>query len=396
MLGSLSPLLDLAREGSLLSDLAKSMLAPRPEPEPAAPAPEPEPTLRERTAAVLRERRRTLALEKALDHARWAAAYREHAYPEEYRPLGREWDELVTLPGAAITRAAPTERSRELARLRGTPKCCWTGDDWELAGETVRAIRGVLDAGGALHDEAGRPTGRHRALLALGHDPGQVEAREFERLIPVMKAMPFAPGSADDGLLAHMTERHGGVPEGHGRLLHIVPTVEGVDIQHQVMTLDALRESWPYYSTCGNIDLEHLSKQGHPEGEGRKRILRAGFPYHPAVGKVFYEVGRPIPGTFDPEDCSFLARVYEDKPDADSAANWYWSTARSRPWRASVGGFASTPVPAIVHNRDPRLNLDRTQLVGVVKTWRWNNVALTLEAVNHHVPPVNALARPQD
>lgn len=295
------------------------------------------------------------------------------AVPGERIPLAKAWDANVTLSMRDLHRRGESD----LARLRGTPKRFWDEEDWGIAEKALAAIH------------AGEKSLSAQQTLSV----------EFD-------VTPVLPGDIEKSLVAERPDYLSTLLESgvdlwkYRRIIRVTPTALRPDLVHQVLQLDALREGWSYFEGNGNLDIEHLSKQGHAEGEGAKRIRRAGFPYDPKVGKVFYEIGRPIPKTFDPSDCSFLAFVYEDKADNASAANWFWSTIVDRspatPWKASVGGFTQAPVPAIIHNRDERTNTDQTQLVGVIKKWLWNNTALTLEPVNHHVPPIDLVRNARD
>jgi hypothetical protein len=177
------------------------------------------------------------------------------------------------------------------------------------------------------------------------------------------------------------------------RIIHIVPSVEGVDLGHQVTDLDCLRESWPMYEQYGNVDLEHLCRPRMDEAAAKKRIQGMGMPYNPRYGKTFYHIGGPIPGSFDEKDCSFDAFIHEGMSDDESAANMVWRSFHANPpyrWKASIAGFAQKPVAAIVNNKDAVLGVDRRQLVTVIKRFEWDGTALTLKPMNHLVPVITA------
>jgi hypothetical protein len=303
---------------------------------------------------------------------------------------GKAFSSLVNMSSETINALQSWCVPKEtMSKLKGTPKSMWDDEDWRYAKSFVRMIQTCL--------KNNLPT------ESFGHS----------RLIESQKAVTIAEGTntfleIEKGLAAFesITSTYGqdytdllknqGVDlSPYSRVIKIVPSVERIDLQHQLVTLDALRASWKFFEKYGNVDIEHLTRMSLSESEAKKRIVAAGFPYDPNVGRVFWEIGRPIPNSFNTADCSFLAYIYEDKASNKSAANWYWSTVTERypptPWKASIGGFIQSPVPTILQNNDEVLGVKRLQLVGVVKKWSWNNCTQTLSPVNFHVPPTEII-----
>jgi|GEM_PF-5351666 len=175
------------------------------------------------------------------------------------------------------------------------------------------------------------------------------------------------------------------------RLLKITPGWDAIDIENQAIVKDVLRDAWPYYEKSGNVDLEHLTKKGGDTLDEYKKILRAqGFPTESVLGRDYFEIGRPVAGSFDHEECSFIAEIYQGTPVADE----FWRTVQAGwVWRPSVGG-AARYAKVVAKNHDhlfPRLQ-GRKQEFELARMFRWNNVGLTLEPVNHHVLPVETVS----
>lgn len=180
------------------------------------------------------------------------------------------------------------------------------------------------------------------------------------------------------------------------RVIKIQPSWEVVDVKNEFVAKSTMREAWPYYEQCGNVDLEHLTRKGGKTLEDYAATLyREGFPVADALekyGRSYFEIGRPIAGSFHEEDCWFLAEIYVGNPVAD----WFWDTLTRQspalPWKPSVAG-ACRYVDAVVSHSDPAFGIKNLkQGARVMKSFpRWNNVGLTIEPVNHWVPPVEVV-----
>ncbi|TDE87338.1 hypothetical protein [Deinococcus sp. S9] len=179
------------------------------------------------------------------------------------------------------------------------------------------------------------------------------------------------------------------------RLIRVTPSFEAIDLQNQLTTKDVIREAWPYYEQAGNYDLEHLTKKGGKSFEEFKALVKAqGFQIPDGMdevaGRDYYEIGRPVKGSFDPESCTYLVEIYKGHPPAD----WFWHTLTEVsppwPWKNSIGGAAKlTEVVAV--NPEPIFGKGREQKFEVLRQFRWNNTAATLEPVNNYCPPVEVV-----
>lgn len=362
-------------------------------------------TLREIARKHMAEQARLEKIVTMSREKRYEAAKTQIAWYEDYKAYagldnaekaartecGRDFTNLVNMSSDDI-RTSPRGDDRvrdDLIRLKGTPKAMWDDEDWRCAKSFVHMIKACL----GYNVEA--ETFGHSRLIesqkAVTIAEGTNTFLEIEKGLTAFESITSTYGRDYADLLKHQ-----GVDLSlYSRVIKIVPSVERIDLQHQLVTLDALRASWKFFEKYGNIDIEHLTRMSLSESEAKKRIVAAGFPYDPNVGRVFWEIGRPIPNSFNTADCSFLAYIYEDKPSNKSAANWYWSTVTERnpptPWKASIGGFIQSPVPTILQNNDEVLGVKRLQLVGVVKKWNWNNCTQTLSPVNFHVPPTEVI-----
>ena len=180
------------------------------------------------------------------------------------------------------------------------------------------------------------------------------------------------------------------------RIARVWPGFDGVDLQDQVAVKKTLCESWPYFELNGNIDLEHLSKKG---GENFKtyqaKLFAEGFELPQgmdlAAGRLYYEIGRPIAGSWDDQTCSFVAEFRQNHPPSD----WFWRTCMEEspglPWKPSVGGQARV-IKKLFKNTDPTFQVDHWQEIGELTRFRWNNVAMTLEPVNHRVANIQIVS----
>lgn len=303
---------------------------------------------------------------------------------------GRDFTNLINMSSDAITALQSFSAPKDvMLKLKGTPKSHWDDEDWHYAKSFVSMVKACLQ-----HGLPTEPYGHSRLIesqKAVTIAEGTNTFFEIEKGLAAFESITATYGQD----YADLLKNQGVDLSPYSRVIKIIPSVERVDLQHQIVTLDALRASWKFFEKYGNIDIEHLTRMSLSETEAKKRIVTAGFPYDPNVGRVFWEIGRPVPNSFNTADCSFLAYIYEDKPSNKSAANWYWSTVTERkpptPWKASIGGFIQSPVPTILQNNDEVLGVNRLQLVGVVKKWNWNNCTQTLSPVNFHVPPTEVI-----
>ena len=180
------------------------------------------------------------------------------------------------------------------------------------------------------------------------------------------------------------------------RLVKITPSFEQIDLQNQLTVKDVIREAWPYFEMQGNIDLEHLTKKGGRTFEEFKEALfNEGFTLPEGMsevaGRAFFEIGRPVRGSFNSEECSFIAEIYVGHPVADW---WYHTVTEVTPawsWRPSIAGAAKL-VKVVTENPDPIFGKGMTQEIEVLRMFRWNNVGLSLEAINFYTPTVEVVS----
>lgn len=257
--------------------------------------------------------------------------------------------------------------------------------------EWLRGVVEVLKAGGPFDEEdlpdiPGLP--RHREDPITFYDPDEVQ----KALAPVLLAEQAMTQAAVE-VIADV-EKAAGAGEGR-RLLKIIPSFECIDLQNQLTTKDTIREAWPYYELAGNVDLEHLTKKGGKTYEEYRAVVKAqGFEVpegmDEAAGRNYFEVGRPVRGSFDSEECSFIAEIYKGHPVAD----WLWSTLTevtpAWQWKPSIGGAAKL-AEVVAENPDPIFGRGRTQKFEVLRQFRFNNVGLTIEPVCHYVAPAEVV-----
>lgn len=179
------------------------------------------------------------------------------------------------------------------------------------------------------------------------------------------------------------------------RLIRIIPSWEAVDLQGEYISKEEIIRAWPYYEENGNIDLEHLTKKGgRTYQEYVSKLREEGFDIskiNPAMGRTYFEIGRPVKGSFNEEDCSFLAEIYQGTEVADE----FWHSLKSGwKWKPSVGG-KSARIPIEAEVGDPMLGYQGKRQVNVMLNFRWNNVAMTLEPVNHYTRPVEIVSHSQ-
>ena len=184
------------------------------------------------------------------------------------------------------------------------------------------------------------------------------------------------------------------------RLLRVAPHIESIDLAHELTPLDVLTAAWPYYEACGNFDLEHATKSNAENLDEMVAELR-GRGLAPKVnnGKISYEIGRPVKGSFNPEDGSYLVEIYAGDSASAEAATWFWAsltkTSPPVPWKTSIAGQAAY-VDVLGHNQDPRLGVEVKHMkFERMVYFRWSNTAATLEAVNHWSPPVQIVRDPR-
>jgi hypothetical protein len=180
------------------------------------------------------------------------------------------------------------------------------------------------------------------------------------------------------------------------RVIRIVPSVDKVDLQNQKVALDFLRSQWGFYADYGNVDLDHAAAPYKSEEDAKAFMERQGYSYDANAGKAYMELGRPIVGTFDPSDCSFLAYIYAAGEDGTvhPLAEWWWSTLHTNPprrWRASVGLMAVPPTQVVADGSDERLGISRKIITEEIREGRWFNTAMTPYPVHSHVPGIEVV-----
>jgi hypothetical protein len=379
---------------------------------------------------------RAWRLEECEDLISWSRAIKAVSTISETEKKRREkiserWDELVNMSGRAVLNYAASDlgkksglsfseaarqgitsgrqRPRQIARLKGKPKKSWTADDWDIASRIVNFITRMRGNPGSLYDEKGKPTRKLMSLLIWGHDPRReknlnplaalsmdMSVVEFEKNLSPFETIYRRHGDQ----MVEMLKSAGVDLSRYSRVIRVVPSVERIDLESDITMLDALRKGWDFYATNGNICIEHLASPTRDEAKAQLNAMAQGYGWNSFEGKTFYEIGRPIPGTFNHKDCSFFAYIYapdekavatNQKNPSLTLANWFWDTLHTTPprvWRPSIGGWTSRPVPGVALNRDPSRHIERKQVVSVIKDYVWLNTTMTAQPVNHFVPPV--------
>lgn len=289
------------------------------------------------------------------------------------------WCQNKDRRGQALSARARSKVNLERRAARRVEKALWAHVEW---------MRGVLSAEGTLDlpDELpGEVREVEKALSELQDGLGQQELRralpDLSELTEAQRAIVLDPANAGK------------------RLLYVPGHVASVDLAHEITPLSVLAAAWPYYEANGNFDIEHATKAtGKTLEDTVADLKRRGLAPKVQFGKVCYEVGRPVPGSFAPENGSYLVEIYGGDSEFAEAANWFWDSidpAKTNPpvpWKTSIAG-QSAYVDVIVNNRDARLGLDIKNMRAEKMTYfRWNNTAATLEAVNHWSPPVRAVS----
>ncbi len=177
------------------------------------------------------------------------------------------------------------------------------------------------------------------------------------------------------------------------RIIRIVPNTGKTDLQNQALILDQLRVGWgETYERWGNVDINHMASPTRTEEKAKKKILDEGYEWT-AKGKTFLEIGRPIPKTFDPLDCSFLVYIYHDRNDDDSLCNWFWKTLTEydppRVWKASVGMMSMPATPGMI--QETIGDRTTTLAVGMIERAAWYGISMTELPVDSFVPPVDVI-----
>ena len=294
--------------------------------------------------------------------------------------------------------ASGRDRPRQIVRLKEKGSAHWTDADYAVAGRVVSFCARMTGNEGPLRDDKGRPTRKLLSLWIWGHNPaggGSVGStpKEVEKaLSPLLLAEQAMAGSHLE-VIVDIAKADGG---GEGRrLLRITPSFEAIDLQNQLTTKAVIREAWPYYEQAGNFDLEHLTKKGGKNLEEYRRLIEAqGFKLPEAIdeiaGRDYYELGRPVAGSFDPESCTCVVEIYKGHPVAD----WFWHTLTAItpawPWKCSIGGAAKL-TEVVAENPEPIFGKGRVQKFEVLRQFRWNNTAATCEPVNNYCPPVEVV-----
>jgi hypothetical protein len=287
--------------------------------------------------------------------------------------------------------ASGRQRPAQIAHLKSTAKTAWTSADYSTAGHIVSFISRMLGAAGPMTDDKGQPTRKKMSLLIWGHNPGGSVSKGMEvddaELAEIEKSMGFIQKAMSNAQMTAVGNSDG------RRLLKVIPGYDAMDLQNEYIGTDILEKYWSYYEACGNGDLEHLTKKGGADFEKvRAALYDQGFPMENSLGRINWEVGRPVPGSFDPTDGSLLIEVYQGPDDVCGPANWFWRTLTevSPPWvwKPSVAGRAMRS-EVIAEVEDPRLAIgSRKQKVNIVSTFLWDNIGFTLEPVQHWVSRV--------
>ena len=399
-------------------------------------------TAREKALQDLRLEQRRAAVES---YKAWAV--REKAVDEldaRQQKIAGNWDRLVNMSGSSVMAYAASglgkksglsrgeagkqgitsgrERPRQIARLKGMPKSKWTDADWSIAARVTSFISRMLGAKGPMYDDKGRPTRKLMSLKIWGHSVKAItDGIEVERAIkPLIEDMQMSmtPVTFEKAIapletiyrqfgdeLANILRDNKVDLSKYKRVLKITPSIEKADLQQQIIALDALRKSWDFYAAYGNVDLNHQASPTRDEAKAKEKMIASGYPYHPTVGKMAMEVGRPIPGTFNTKDCSFLAYIYcddepqpeerlkaareEKKLNLEPAYEFFWKSIKAgRVWKASVGGMATAPRPAVIQQVDERLGINQKAVVGLLSDYVWHNTACCEFPVQSWVPPM--------
>lgn len=316
---------------------------------------------------------------------------------------------LINMSGAKMISQAPKNKLvRHAARLRGTPKRHWKKIDYQCAKRVVGLIQ-----------KAATPAQK----TLYGHDPyleiqKKLEA-EQRKIVASVTGIELEKGFS---IRETMYQKFGeevakGIDYDNPalaewkRLLLINISVEDMDLQRQIIRLEALQKSWPLFCREGTVDLNHLAAVTRPEDRAKQMIEAAGVPYHATVGKMALEVGRGIPGTFvidksgNKPSAWVICGIYSNgnpHPDqeelkstiAETAHDYLWRTFSYSPpmiWKASVGGHANAPVPALVTTMDEFGRGEMDVIAQLIEDFSFTNLALTPTPVNHHVVPVKVL-----
>ncbi|MCE5327812.1 MAG: hypothetical protein LLG01_15505 [Planctomycetaceae bacterium] len=155
--------------------------------------------------------------------------------------------------------------------------------------------------------------------------------------------------------------------EGAARVIYVEASQESPDLQGEIVLAKALREAAPHFLKFGVLDIDHKSMP-------------------PIAAKLgiddpeMWQIGRPLDVRWESNTTIVKAQLFQgDTPLAARAGTvWDGLTKLNPPARyyASVGGG--------VKGRDVKIAPDGTR-IPVITAVHWNNLALSLEPVNHHM-----------
>lgn len=306
------------------------------------------------------------------------------------------------------------DRPKQIARLLGKPFKQWSDSDFTIANRVISFNARMGGMKGKLTDENGQPTRKLMSLLIWGHDPRKEKALEWQPIELSVNPLLLEKGLyANEAVYQQWGDDYGAYLQlnnvdlsPYKRVIQIQASIPKIDLQNQLISKQAIIDGWSYYVHHGSVTVEHLGslvRDGVDE-QGRdkaKTIAKAaGYTWNELSGRTFYEIGRPIPNSFDPETLTFLAYIYApgekhintkdiDPNSEPNLANWVWGTFQTnppRPWKASIGGFTSQIQTIAMKNNDDIRGLHKDNMVvEAIQDWQWMDTTLTSTPVNHHL-----------
>lgn len=151
--------------------------------------------------------------------------------------------------------------------------------------------------------------------------------------------------------------------DGKNRFIYMEASNESLDLQNEIITCKALKETADYFLKFGNIDIDHITMLGAKSGTDDYQL---------------FEVGRPVDVNFKGSSTFVKAQLFDGKGRVADKANYMWETmTQVNPpvnWFPSVGGAILQKAAVI--------NPDTGQHVNVATKVRWSNIGMSRTPVN--------------
>ena len=162
--------------------------------------------------------------------------------------------------------------------------------------------------------------------------------------------------------------------EGGQRVLYMEASTELRDLQNELVLVNALKRSIPYFLKFGRIDLDHASVTGRIRGT--------------SVNPYAYEIGKPLDARVDGSSIYVKCGIWSSTDKTNrftEAADLFWDSLQTSPpvaWYPSVAGDVYAEGPSTDADGNP---------VQEIRGLRWHSIGLSRTPVNPHVSPVSTM-----